>query len=775
MIPDGPPGPVHRPHPHDSALQHVTGAAAYIDDLPEPDNLLHAALVLSPLAHGRLLSVPRPAEGRLLTASDIPGLNDVSAIGLGGEVLLAEELVEYAGQPLALALAESLDAARALAGAVRPALEPLQPILTIAEAKRRGSFLRAPMVMERGDAATAMVTAPHRLRGRFSVGGQEHFYLESQIALAIPSGDGEFTIHASTQNPAEVQEVCARVLGLPMNAVTVTVRRMGGGFGGKETNATWVAALAALGAWATGRPVKLRLPREVDMVATGKRHGFDYAYEIGFDEEGRVLALEAELAANGGHSLDMTPGVLTRALCHLDNAYFIPAFRAVGLACKTNTVSNTAFRGFGGPQGVVLMEDAILRIAHRLGMTPEAVREANFYGGPGRDVTPYGQAVKDNAIQRCVGRAMEEAGWAARRAEIAAFNAGSRIIKRGLGLVPLKFGLGFNIAHFNQAGALVHVYSDGSIRLAHGGTEMGQGLFIKVAQVVASVFGVPLETVRPAATSTGEVPNTPATAASMGSDLNGWAAHDAASIVKGRMLAVAAAHLGLPAERLVVEDAVVRADDPASNATMSFAELAKLCVRQRVALSATGFYKVPDVHWDPARMQGSPYLYFTYGAAVAEVAVDTLTGALRVLRADIVQDCGRSLNPAIDRGQVEGAFVQGMGWFTCEELVWDEAGRLRTRGPSTYKIPGSRDVPAVLNVVIPDGMPNPAPTIFRSKGIGEPPLMLATAVWTATRDAIAAAVPGAPGPAMLDVPATPERVLAAINALRAAARTTEEV
>ena len=767
-------GKVHAAHRHDSALKHVTGQALYIDDMPEPPGSLHAALVLSRVACGRLVRLDGEAAKALtgvvavLGPQDVPGRNDIAAIGKN-EPLFAVDRVEFAGQTLAMVVAESLDAARAAAEKVVVEIEAEEPVLDIATALARESYVQAPATILRGDPGQAMTAAPHRITAEFSVGGQEHFYLEGQIAFALPGEDGDITVHSSTQHPTEVQHVCARVLGWDFNRVTTVVRRLGGGFGGKESNATWVAAAAALAANHTGRPVKLRLPREVDMVTTGKRHGFDYRYSVGFDGEGRVLALDAVLAADAGWSLDMTPGVVTRALTHTDNAYWIPHFRAVGYACRTNKQSNTAFRGFGGPQGVVVMEDALDRIAQHLGRDPVEVRALNFYAD-GRDETPYGQAVDENHLERCWAEVKTGGALERRRAEIDAFNAANPVLKRGLGLFPLKFGISFNLPHMNQAGALVHVYTDGSIRLNHGGTEMGQGLFIKVAQVVAEVFQVDVDRIRPSATSTAEVPNTSPTAASTGSDLNGWAAWDAANTIRSRMVAYAAEHFGVAEADIAFADGTVRIARPGSNQVLTFGELARLCWLGRVSLSATGYYKTPKIHWDPVAMHGRPFFYFSFGAAMAEVAIDTLTGESRVLRADLVQDCGRSLNPAIDLGQIEGAFVQGQGWFTCEELWWDARGRLRTAGPSTYKIPGSRDVPPVFNVKLLDNAPSREATIFRSKAVGEPPLMLATAVWRALKDAIGA-VGGGKVAVRLDAPATPERVLAAVEQVRREART----
>jgi xanthine dehydrogenase large subunit len=741
----------------DSALKHCTGEAHFTDDLPEPPGLLHAVLALSPIAHGRLAPLDlAPARGlpgvvAVLGPRDMPGRNDISPSGKAAEVMFADGLVEHWGQPLAMVVARTRDEALAAAAALVPRIEPLPPVLDVAEALEAQSLLMPPMVMARGDWQAALDAAPIPLDGEFRCGGQEHFYLEGQIALAIPGEDGDMTLHSSTQHPTEVQHIAARVLGCDYNRLTVRCRRMGGGFGGKESNASWVAAAAALAAQATGQSVKLRLARRADIAATGKRHPFLFRWRAGCDASGRLLALDATLAADGGHSLDLSGGVLMRAVTHALNACDVPAVRITGLACKTNTVSNTAFRGFGGPQGVLLLEDVLHAAARATGRSVEALREHNFAGGPNGAETPYGQALEGDLIRRVWAEAKTLSAWDERRAEIDAFNATHPTLRRGLGSFVLAFGISFGIVAMNQAGALVHVYTDGSIRLNHGGTEMGQGLFIKVAQVVADVFGVDVGRIRITATSTDEVPNTSPTAASTGSDLNGWAAQVAASTIRTRMAAAAAALWGVPEADIIFAEGRVTA----GNHAMSFGELAQHCWNQRIGLSATGFYKTPDLHWDPVAMKGRPFFYFSYGASVAEVLVDRLTGEHRVLRADMVQDCGRSLNPAIDRGQIEGAFIQGMGWLTCEELWWDAAGRLRTLGPSTYKIPGSRDVPPVFNVRMLEGAPARADTIFRSKAVGEPPLMLATAVWNALRDAT--------GAARLDLPATPERVLSALG------------
>jgi len=740
---------------HDSALKHCTGEARFLDDLPEPPGLLYAALALAGTAHGRLTGIDRaaaqsvPGLVAILTASDIPGQNDIAPAGRG-EVLLADGLVEHAGQPVALVIATTHHAALQAAALLRPTIDPLPATLTLDAALAANSLLFPPLRLVNGDPAAALARAPRRTTGTFRCGGQEHFYLEGQIALATPGEDRDLAIQSSTQHPTEVQHIAARICGLDHNRITVSVRRVGGGFGGKESNASWVAAAAAWAALHTGRPVKLRLPRRIDIEATGKRHPFLFHYDAGFDHTGRILALDATLAADGGHSPDLSAGVLMRALTHALNCCHVADIQLQGLACKTNTVSNTAFRGFGGPQAVLLMEDVIHRVAAAIGQTPETVRARNFAGGDNPATTPYGQTLEGDLIRQVWAQALTDSDWDRRRAEIDQFNRTHPSLRRGLGSFVLAFGISFGLPHMNQAGALVHVYGDGSVRLNHGGTEMGQGLFTKVAQIVAGVFGVALDRVAITATSTAEVPNTSPTAASTGSDLNGWAAHAAAAAIRDRMAQIAAAKWSVPAEEIAFADDRVTA----GNHTLTFGELADLCVRARVSLSATGFYRTPDLHWDPVAMRGHPFFYFSYAAAVAEVAIDIHTGENRVLRADLVQDCGRSLNPAIDRGQIEGAFVQGLGWLTCEELWSDAQGRLRTLGPSTYKLPGSRDVPPIFKIRLLD-IPARADTILRSKAVGEPPLLLATAVWNALKDAI--------GTTDLDLPATPERILAALN------------
>jgi xanthine dehydrogenase large subunit len=751
---------------HESAALHVTGRARFIDDLPEPPRLLHCKLVTSPHAHARIVAIDTtpalamPGVAAVFTAADIPGANDIGPI-LTDEPLLAGGGVEYAGQVVAIVAADTLAAARQAAKHVAVDYAPLPPVLSIEEALAAESYVAPPQIVERGDPDAALAGAPHRVSGRLEPGGQDHFYLEGQIAMALPRDDGSMLVLSSTQHPTEVQHGVAHVLNLPFAAVTVEVRRMGGAFGGKESQATQIAAMAALVAARTGQPAKLRLARDDDMIITGKRHDFLIDWNVGFDDEGRILGLDMRLAARAGNVADLSPAVMTRALCHVDNVYFLPAVRLRGYVCKTNTVSNTAFRGFGGPQGMIGTEVMIEQIARHLDLPIETIRARNHYGPPPRATTPYGQEVEDNIIPLLTAKLEASAELAERRAAIDRFNRTSPVIRKGLATFAVKFGISFNIPTLNQAGALVHVYTDGSVHLNHGGTEMGQGLFVKVAQVVADVFKIDLGHVRVSATATDKVPNTSATAASSGSDLNGMAAHNAATEIRGRMAGVAAAHFAVSVESVTFSANRVYA----GNRSMSFAELAKLAWQQRISLSATGFYRTPDLSWDPKTMRGRPFYYFAYGIAASEVATDTLTGEYRVLRTDIVHDCGRSLNPAIDRGQIEGGFVQGMGWLTMEELWWDDEGHLRTHAPSTYKIPGSRDIPADFRVHILEDSPNPAPTIFRSKAVGEPPLMLAISVWLALRDAVAS-LGDHRLPVMLDTPATPERVLAAVDAMR---------
>jgi xanthine dehydrogenase large subunit len=760
-------GGVHQSVKHDSARGHVSGRALYIDDVPLPPSGLEAALVLSPHAHARIRKIDfskalaSPGVVAAIKASDIPGKNDIGPIR-PNEPLLPEEFAEYEGQPIAAIAAATLDQARAAAKLVAIEYEALPAVLSIDEALAKQSYVSPVQTMQRGDLQSGFTDSAHRLHGEFRAGGQDHFYLEGQIAIATPGDAGDMHVLSSTQHPTEIQHGVAHLLGVPFSAVTAEVRRMGGGFGGKESQATMIAGIAAVLAMKTKRPVKLRLLRDDDMRATGKRHPFLVRYDVGFDAAGRILALDLLLASNGGNVADHSPAVMTRALCHSDNAYWLPNLRFRGYSCKTNTVSNTAFRGYGGPQGMIAIETIVDAIARHLGIANDEVRRANYYAGAPKNVTPYRMEVEDNIALQVMDELARDVKLSAWRASVDAFNRENTILKKGLATMPVKFGISFNRPALNQAGALLHVYTDGSVLLNHGGTEMGQGLFIKVAQVVAETFQIDIDQIRVSATSTAKVPNTSPTAASSGSDLNGMAALHAALQIKARMTAVAAAHFKVSENEIAFASNRVYA----GNRSIAFSELAQLSWENRVSLSAAGYYKTPKIHWDFETGTGRPFYYFVYGAAAAEVAIDTLTGEMRVLRAELLQDCGKSLNPSIDLGQIEGAFVQGMGWLTSEELWWDGQGRLKTHGPSTYKIPGSRDVPPVFNVRILENAPNREATVFRSKAVGEPPLMLAISVWLAIRDAIAAS--GGKGPVEMDAPATPERILDAIYRRRAA-------
>lgn len=747
---------------HDSSIGHVTGGALYSDDVPSVPGSLHAALVLSVHAHARIkhidLSSARAADGvvSIVTNKDIPGTNDIAPL-FKNEPLLTGDLVEHEGQIIAAVAATTLEQARAAAALIRIDYEPLTPVLSVDEAVEKQLFVAPVQKIERGDIELAMKSSSCRLDGELRCGGQDHFYLECQIAIATPGEGPALHILCSTQHPTEVQHGVAHVLGIPFNMVSVEVRRMGGAFGGKESQATIIAGIAALLAWKSRRPVKLRLPRDDDMRATGKRHPFLIRYEVGFDDNGAINALDLMLAANGGHVADHTPAVLMRALCHADNCYWIPALRFRGLACKTNTVSNTAFRGYGGPQGMFAIETILDIVARHLGKPLDDVRERNFYGTKCNNTTPYGMIVEDNMTRQVIDGLDDAVDFATWRNSVAAFNRSSMIVKKGFATVPVKFGIAFSRPALNQAGALVNVYTDGSVTLNHGGTEMGQGLFIKVAQVVAQTFQIDIENIRITATTTDKIPNTSPTAASSGSDLNGMAAKIAAERIRNRMSNVAAEHFNAAENEVSFSANRVYA----GNHSMSFAELAALSWEKRISLSSTGFYRTPKLHWDPQTNSGRPYHYFTYGVAAAEVAIDTLTGELRVMRVELLQDCGDSLNPAIDLGQIEGAFTQGMGWLTMEELFWDAAGKLRTHGPSTYKIPGSRDIPPVFNARILQNSPNKEDAIFRSKAVGEPPLMLALSVWLAVRDAISSLSNYELSP-NIDAPTTPSRILAAV-------------
>ena len=769
--------------PHDAALLHVTGAARYVDDIPAPNGTLSLAFGISTVAHGRITDMElkdvRAAAGTIavLTADDLPFANDVSP-SVHDEPLLADGRVHYLGQPLFLVAATTHLAARKAARLGKVGYEEEPAILSIDDALAANSrFEDGPRVYLKGDVDAALAGAEHLVEGSVETGGQEHLYLEGHAALVLPQDSGDVIVHCSSQHPSEIQHKVADALGVSMHAIQVVVRRMGGGFGGKESQANALAVACAVAARATRRPCKMRYDRDDDIMITGKRHDFRIDYRAGFDGNGRLAGVEFTQYCRCGWAQDLSLPVADRAMLHADNAYHLPAARITSHRLRTNTQSATAFRGFGGPQGMVGIERVMDHVAHHLGIDPLDVRRINFYAAAGKvpkgdaasarvpaegapQTTPYHMPVEDFVLHEMIEELEETSAYRARRAAIAEWNSASRVLKKGIALTPVKFGISFTLTHLNQAGALVHVYHDGSIHLNHGGTEMGQGLLQKVAQVAAGSLGVPLGSVKITATDTARVPNTSATAASSGSDINGMAVKAACDKIRERM----AAHLG---ERRQVKPHNVqfRAGRVQAGAEdISFADAARECYEGRVSLSATGFYQTPRIQWDRIRGKGRPFYYFAYGAAVSEVVLDTLTGENRILRTDILHDAGASLNPAIDVGQVEGGYVQGAGWLTMEELVWDRKGRLLTHAPSTYKIPACSDRPDIFNVSLWSGGRNAEETIHRSKAVGEPTFMLGISAFLALSDAVASC--GSSYPA-LNAPATPERILHAVNRMQA--------
>ncbi|WP_448003605.1 xanthine dehydrogenase molybdopterin binding subunit [Agromyces bauzanensis] len=766
---------VGQPLPHESAALHATGAAVYTDDLAaRRSDVLTAWPVQSEQAHALVSldvqgALTVPGVVRVLTAADVPGVNDAGA--KDDEPLFPSEAM-FHGHALAWVLAETTEAARLGADAVRVAYEPLPSIMTAAEAIEAGSFQGIPRTIRRGDPEGALAAAPHVFEGTTLIGGQEHFYLETHASLAHVDSEGQVFVECGTQNPTEAQHVVAHVLGVPSNRVTVQSLRMGGGFGGKEVQPHGFAAVAALGATLTGRPVRVRLTRTQDLTMTGKRHPFHIEWKAGFDDDGRILALATTLTSDGGWCLDLSEPVTARALMHVDNAYWIPDIVIQGRIAKTNKTSQTAFRGFGGPQGMFVIEDLLGRVAPILGVDAAALREHNFYV-PGQ-TTPYGQPVRHaERLHEVWTRVRHESAFDERRARIVAFNAEHPDTKRALAITPVKFGISFTLTAYNQAGALVHVYQDGSVLINHGGTEMGQGLHTKMLQVAATALGVPLESVRLAPTRTDKVPNTSATAASSGADLNGGAVKHACEQIRDRMAAVAGRMLGIDARDVRFSRGRVSGLGT-TGPSVTFAEVVTAAYEQRVQLFAAGFYRTEGLHWDTEAMQGSPFRYFAYGAAACEVEVDGFTGAYRIRRVDIVHDVGDSLSPIVDLGQVEGGFVQGAGWLTLEDLRWDESdgpgrGQLLTQSASTYKLPSFSEMPEVFNVhfferATEDGV------VYGSKAVGEPPLMLAFSVREAIREAVAAFGPAGHS-VELASPATPEAVFWAIEAARRAATT----
>ncbi len=747
---------------HDSAWKHVSGQARYIDDMPEPEGLLHAAAGHSEQTHARILSMDLsavrayPGVVAVITAQDVPGHIDIGPV-FPGDPVLADGLVEHVGQPLFAVAATSHEAARKAARLARVDYDPLPAQITVEQALASQSFVRPSRTHLRGNPDSALKQAANRLSGSQHIGGQEHFYLEGQACLVEPTEDAGVFVHTSSQHPTEVQKLVAEVLGLPIHEIQAEVRRMGGGFGGKETQAAPLACVAALLVRATGRPVKYRLSRPDDMVQTGKRHDFYNTWDIGFDDTGVISAADIMVAGRCGFSPDLSDAIVDRAMFHADNAYYLDHARVTGHRCKTHTVSNTAFRGFGGPQGMMVIEQAMDDIACQVGRDPLDVCLDNLYR-PGRDTTQYGQTIEQHVLPELMRSLEQSSDYRQRRQAIQAFNRTHPVLRRGLALTPVKFGISFTAKHLNQAGALVHIYTDGSIHVNHGGTEMGQGLYIKVAQVVATAFQVDLDRIKVSATRTDKVPNTSPTAASSGSDLNGMAALNACETIRAGLTEFAAEHWQVSPDSVRFENNTVHVGDTA----VPWADFVQTAYMNRIPLSSSGFYATPRIHFDHDAGQGRPFLYYANGAACSEVIVDTLTGEYRVVRTDILHDVGRSLSPDIDLGQIEGGFIQGMGWLTTEELVYSAEGRLLTTGPATYKIPAVSDKPPDFRVQLLPESPNREATVFHSKAVGEPPLMLAISVWSALRDAVAS-ITDHRYCAPLDTPATPERVLAAVT------------
>lgn len=758
-------------HHHESAYEHVTGRALYTDDLGGRfTNLLHAYPVQSTIAHAELKSVDTsaayniPGVVRVITAEDIPGVNDQGT--RGDEPMLPIDEIMFYGQPIAWVFAETLEAAKEGAAQVNVEFEELPSLITIQDAIEAESFQGIQPVINKGDLEGGFQLAEHVFTGEFEFAGQDHFYLETQTSLAHIDENGQLFINSSTQHPTETQDIVSQVLGVPAHEVTVQVVRMGGAFGGKEMQSHGYAAVAALGATLTGRPTRVRLNRTLDMTMTGKRHGFHASWKVGFSDDGKLLALDATLTSDGGWSMDLSVPVLTRALCHIDNGYWIPNIRVHGRIAKCNKTSQTAFRGFGGPQGMLVMEDLLGRVAPKLGLSPAELRRRNFYS-EGQD-TPYYQPVRHaDRLETAWDQVISNADVEARQAAIAEFNARNTYVKRALAMTPVKFGISFNLTAFNQGGALVLVYKDGSVLVNHGGTEMGQGLHTKMLQVAATSLGVPMSMVRLAPTRTDKVPNTSATAASSGTDLNGGAIKDACDQIKARLAQVAAGMLGVPAHEVRFNRGIV--SGLSTTKTVPWDELITVAYMQRIQLSAAGFYRTEGLYWDLANMKGEPFKYFVYGVAASEVEVNAFDGSYKVRRVDIVHDVGDSLSPLIDIGQIEGGFVQGTGWLTLEDFRWDTSdgpgrGRVTTPGASTYKIPSLSEMPEVFNVDLLDKAHEDG-AIYGSKAVGEPPLMLAFSVREALREAVAAF--GAPGTSVeLASPATPEAVFWAIESVR---------
>ena len=754
---------------HESAIAHVDGSACYVDDIAPREAQLYVAMGCASIANGKAKKISLDAVYKadgvvdVITENDLLAARDIGP-AFPGDPLLSTS-ISFMGQVIFAVAATSHKLAQTAAKLAVIEYEEQTPLLSLDQAIDNEEYVRPPYRMQRGDAVNALQAAQHRLQGSVRIGGQEHFYLEGQAALAIPEEDDSVCVYSSNQNPTEAQHLVAAVLGVPMHKVTVETRRMGGGFGGKETQATQCCALAAVFAVRQQAAVSCRLSRRDDMITTGKRHGFRCDYDVGFDNEGRIVAIEYRLAGQCGHSPDLSDAIVDRAMFHCDNAYYFPHVTIDGLRCKTNTVSNTAFRGFGGPQGMVAMENVIDEIAFALKLDPLVVRKRNFYNTSDRNITPYHQTIEHFNIPDIVVSLEHSADYSGRRKLISEFNASSPILKKGIALTPVKFGISFTVKHLNQGGALLHIYNDGSVQINHGGTEMGQGLMTKIRQVVCNELAIDSTLVKVTATRTDKVPNTSPTAASSGTDINGMAALAAARKLKARLLAFLVNEHGVEERAVEFKHGSISVNVKGLDTLYSWAELIRAAYLARIPLSATGFYKTPDIHFDRDTAKGRPFYYYANGAAVTEVLIDTLTGETKVLRADLLHDVGNSINPAIDIGQIEGGYVQGLGWLTHEELKWNESGRLLTDSPATYKIPAISDMPGVFNVELYPHAPNEEDTVFNSKAVGEPPLMLAISAFAAIRDAIASIKNYRVFP-NLNAPATPEEVLRVCTQLK---------
>tara|TARA_B100000780_G_scaffold279169_1_gene256132 strand:+ start:4522 stop:6858 length:2337 start_codon:yes stop_codon:yes gene_type:complete len=757
--------PLLRSEKHESAIRQVSGSARYVDDIPAPASLCYASVGVTNVASGTLTSLDLSAVKQspgvidVITISDIPGHTDIGPV-FGGDPILLDKEVKFHGQPVFAVLAETQEQARVAATKATMTFAEAEAILTTDEALAADAKVRPTHEFGRGDVSNTLQSAPLTASGHLSVGGQEHMYLEGQVSLAIPEEEDRISIFTSSQHPSEVQKLVAEVLDVKLHRVAVDMRRMGGGFGGKESQAAQWACLAAVFALRTRRAVKMRLPRMMDMQVTGKRHPFENDYEIAFNESGKMLGAKVTVSGNCGHSPDLSDAIVDRAMFHVDNAYQLGDTHVTGHRLKTNIVSHTAFRGFGGPQGLIMAELLMDVVARKTGLDPLSVRKLNLYGQENGTVTPYGMPLEQDILADLIGKLEADSNYWQRREEVKAFNAASPIIKKGLALTPVKFGISFTAKHLNQAGALLHIYTDGSIQVNHGGTEMGQGLHTKIGQIVAHEFGVTLDNIEVTATRTDKVPNTSPTAASSGTDLNGKAAQNACITIKERLAAFFAEQFNVPAEDVIFAAGQVSA----GGHHLPFTQLIQNAYMARISLSATGYYRTPKIYYDRETGSGRPFFYFANGAAVSEVSVDTLTGEYTLDKVDILHDVGTSLNPAIDRGQIEGGFIQGMGWLTTEDLRWDDSGRLISNNMATYKIPAIGDTPAHFNVALFD-RPNAEDSIYHSKAVGEPPFMLAISVWCAIKDAIASLADYKVDPD-LPAPATPEKVLMAINAIQ---------